>query len=178
MGWYCKVYFQYHQESFLRISSITLKYWTCNPHVLFRVSLCSLTTFPFCFHLFLRTFQQPNPVCCNRSTTNLFMISFLSRTIDFFFSFWAYGFICGWPRPVSSRSAKLPGWRSPPIVTIVTIVIHGFLALMCLHKHRSGGRIESTSKIVKEETCSHHPVFNSFSSYKRPSIYASNTSIV
>jgi len=34
----------------------------------------------------------------------------------------AYGFICGWPRPVSSRSAKLPGWRSPPIVTIVTIV--------------------------------------------------------
>ena len=37
-------------------------------------------------------------------------------------SFWAYGFICGWPRPVSSRSAKQPGWRSPPIVTIVTIV--------------------------------------------------------
>ena len=93
MGWYCKVYFQYHQKSFLRISSITLKFWTCNPHVLFRVSLCSLTTFPFCFHLFLRTFQQPNPVCCNRSKTNLFMISFLSRTIDFFFFFlslWIY----------------------------------------------------------------------------------------
>ena len=93
MGWYCKVYFQYHQESFLRISSITLKFWTCNPHVLFRVSFCSLTTFPFCFHLFLRTFQQPNPVCCNRSTTNLFMISFLSRTIDsffFFLSLWIY----------------------------------------------------------------------------------------
>ena len=93
MGWYCKVYFQYHQKSFLRISSITLKFWTCNPHVLFRVSFCSLTTFPFCFHLFLRTFQQPNPVCCNRSTTNLFMISFLSRTIDFFFFFlslWIY----------------------------------------------------------------------------------------
>ena len=50
-------------------------------------------TFPFCFHLFLRTFQQPNPFCCNRSTTNLFMISFLSRTIDFFFFFlslWIY----------------------------------------------------------------------------------------
>jgi hypothetical protein len=46
------------------------------------------------------------------------MISFLSRTIDFFF----FGFICGWLRPVSSRSAKQPGWRSPPIiVTIVTI---------------------------------------------------------
>jgi len=27
--------------------------------------------------------------------------------------------MCGWPRPVSSRSAKQPGWRSPPIVTIV-----------------------------------------------------------
>jgi len=76
--------------------------------------------FPFCLRLFLRAFQQPNPFCCNWSTTNLFMISFLSRTI-YFFSFWAYGFICGWPRPVSSRSAKQPGWRSPPIVTIVTI---------------------------------------------------------
>ena len=38
--------------------------------------------FPFCFHLFLRTLQQPNPFCCNRSTTNLFMISFLSRTVS------------------------------------------------------------------------------------------------
>jgi len=50
-------------------------------------------TFPFCFHLFLRTFQQPNPFCCNRSTTSLFMISFLSRTIDFFvffLSLWIY----------------------------------------------------------------------------------------
>ena len=50
--------------------------------------------FSFLFiHLFLRTFQQPNPFCCNRSTTNLFMISFLSRTIDFFFFFlslWIY----------------------------------------------------------------------------------------
>ena len=42
---------------------------------------------PYPLHLFLRTFQQPNPFCCNRSTTNLFMISFLSRTIDFFFFF-------------------------------------------------------------------------------------------
>ena len=32
-----------------------------------------------------------------------------------------YGFICGWPRPVSSRSAKQSGWRSPPIVPIVFI---------------------------------------------------------
>ena len=50
-------------------------------------------TFPFCSHLFLRTLQQPNPFCCNRSTTNLFMISFLSRTIDlflFFLSLWIY----------------------------------------------------------------------------------------
>ena len=75
--------------------------------------------FSFLFTLFLRNFH---PFCCNRSTTNLFMISFLSRTLDFFFSFWAYGFICGWPRPVSSRSAKQPGWRSPPIIISVTIV--------------------------------------------------------
>ena len=48
---------------------------------------------PYPLHLFLRTFQQPNPFCCNRSTTNLFMISFLSRTIDiyfFFLSLWIY----------------------------------------------------------------------------------------
>jgi len=38
--------------------------------------------FPFCLHLFLRTVQQPNPFCCNRSTTNLFMISFFSRALD------------------------------------------------------------------------------------------------
>jgi len=76
--------------------------------------------FSFLFTPFRRTFQQPNPFCCNRSTTNLFMISFLSRTIDFFFFFLSFGFTCGWPRPVSSRSAKQPGLRSPPIVTIVT----------------------------------------------------------
>jgi len=49
--------------------------------------------FSFLLTPFLRTFQQPNPFCCNRSTTNLFMISFLSRTIDFFFFFlslWIY----------------------------------------------------------------------------------------
>ena len=34
----------------------------------------------------------------------------------------ARGFHCGWARPVSSRSAKQPGSRSPPIVAIVTIV--------------------------------------------------------
>ena len=48
---------------------------------------------------------------------------FSAEQYTFSFSFWAYGFICGWPRPVSSRSAKQPGWKSPPIVTIVTIVI-------------------------------------------------------
>ena len=53
----------------------------------------STITCPSCLHLFLRTFQQPNPFCCNRSTTNLFMISFFSRTIHFFFFFlrlWIY----------------------------------------------------------------------------------------
>jgi len=49
--------------------------------------------FPFCLHLFLRILQQPNPFCCNRLTTNLFMNSFFSRTLDFFFFFlslWIY----------------------------------------------------------------------------------------
>ena len=55
--------------------------------------LCELTNASLHLKPVLRTFQQPNPFCCNRSTTNLFMISFLSRTIDFFFFFlslWIY----------------------------------------------------------------------------------------
>ena len=45
--------------------------------------------FPFLVTPFLRIFQQPNPICCNRSTTNLFMISFFSRTLYFLFlSLW------------------------------------------------------------------------------------------
>jgi len=50
------------------------------------------------------------------------MFPFSAEQKAFSFSFWAYVFICGWPRPVSSRSAKQPGSRSPPIVAIVTIV--------------------------------------------------------
>ena len=50
----------------------------------------------------------------------------------FFFSFWADGFILkhGWPRPVSSRSAKQPGWRSPFIVTIVSVPFVGATSLV------------------------------------------------
>ena len=70
-------------------------------------------------------------ICCNRSTTNLFIISFLNtRLFPFFLNLWIYlwlaffckpyGFICGWPRPVSSRSAKQRGWKSPHIVTIIS----------------------------------------------------------
>jgi hypothetical protein len=35
-------------------------------------------------HPFLRTSQQLAPICCNRSTTNLFIITVLSRILDFF----------------------------------------------------------------------------------------------
>jgi hypothetical protein len=41
----------------------------------------------FFLHLFSRTFQQPNLFCCNRSTTTLIIISFLSRALDLFFIF-------------------------------------------------------------------------------------------
>jgi hypothetical protein len=55
-----------------------------------------------------------------QQVNNQLVHDFLSQqNKTFSFSFWAYGFIWGWPRPVSSRSAELPGWRSPPIVTIV-----------------------------------------------------------
>ena len=56
---------------------------------------------------------------CTMCSKLVYTISLLGRTLNFFFlSLW----ICGWPRPVSSRSAKQPGWRSLSIiVTIATI---------------------------------------------------------
>jgi hypothetical protein len=47
--------------------------------------------FSFLFTPFFEDFEQINPFCCNRSTTNLFKISFPSRTLDFvsfFLSLW------------------------------------------------------------------------------------------
>jgi hypothetical protein len=41
--------------------------------------------FSFLFTPFLRTFQQPNPFCFNKSTTNLFMNSFPQQSTRFFF---------------------------------------------------------------------------------------------
>jgi hypothetical protein len=49
--------------------------------------------FSFLFTSFFEDFSAANPFCCNRSTTSLFMISFLSKTIDIFFFFlslWIY----------------------------------------------------------------------------------------
>ena len=43
--------------------------------------------FSFLYTPFFEDFSVAQPFCCNRSTTNLFMISFLSRTIDFLFLF-------------------------------------------------------------------------------------------
>jgi hypothetical protein len=60
-------------------------------------SFSLISGFTHCLHsfsfLYLRTFQQPNPFYCNRSATNLFINSFLSRTLHFFFFFlslWIY----------------------------------------------------------------------------------------
>jgi len=49
--------------------------------------------FSFLFTPFFEVFSAAHPFCCNRSTTNFLMISFLSRTTDFFFFFlslWIY----------------------------------------------------------------------------------------
>ena len=49
--------------------------------------------FSFLFSPFFEDFSAAQPFCCSRLTTNLFMISFLSRTIDFsffFLSLWIY----------------------------------------------------------------------------------------
>jgi len=74
--------------------------------------------------LFMAFFQQPNPFCCNRSTTNLFMISFLNRTIYFFFFFlslWIYL----WLAETSQQPISQTTWlKVTPIVTIVVIAIN------------------------------------------------------
>ena len=66
---------------------IVRSHWVLQPwETVGRLHLCTVAPF-------LRTFQQPNSFCRNRSTTNLFIISFLSRTIDFsffFLSLWIY----------------------------------------------------------------------------------------
>ena len=74
--------------------------------------------FSFLFSPFFEDFSAAQPFLLHQ-VNNRLVHDFLSQQNNRLFSFWAYGFICGWPRPVSSWSAKLPGWRSPPIVTIV-----------------------------------------------------------
>ena len=71
--------------------------------------------------IILRTFQQPNPFCCNRSTTNLLIISFLSRTIYFsffFLSLWIYL----WLAKTSQQPISQTTWlKIHPYCTIVSI---------------------------------------------------------
>ena len=87
---------------FLRMWPMSWWRWTCSewgacsfilprPSSLWAYQRGNISS--FCLRLFLRTFQQPNPFCCNRSTANLFINSFLSRTLDlllFFLSLWIY----------------------------------------------------------------------------------------
>ena len=89
--------------------------------------------FPSCLHLSLRIYWAAKPYLL-QPVNNQLVYDFLSQQSNILFLFlWAYVFICGWPRPVSSRSAKLPGWRSSPIVTIVTIVTVEVGVQLCPH---------------------------------------------
>jgi len=107
--------------------------------------------FPSCIHLF-EDFTAAQPFLLRQvnnqlvhdflSQQNTRLFLFLSELTDLFVAgrdqsaadqpnnlaegHHCNGFICSWPRPVSSRSAKRPGWRSPPIVTIITIVVPFF----------------------------------------------------
>ena len=79
------------------------------------------TLFLSVFTFFRGLFSSPTLFAATGQQPTCSWFPFSAEQNTFSFSFWAYyGFICGWPRPVSSRSAKQPGWRSPPIVTIVT----------------------------------------------------------
>ena len=76
-------------------------------------------------------FQQPNPFCCNRSTTNLFMISFLSRTIDFFFFFlslWIYL----WLAETSQQPISQTTW-----LKVTPNCNHCNHCNHCIHQHTS-----------------------------------------
>jgi len=65
--------------------------------------------FSFLFSPFFEDFSAAQPFCCNRSTTNLFMISFLSRTIDFFFFFLSLG-IYLWLAETSQQPISQTTW--------------------------------------------------------------------
>ena len=66
-----------------------------------------------------------------QQVNNQLVHDFLSKqNKTFSFSFWTYKFICGWPRPVSSRSAKQPGWRSSPIVPLICNKNHSNQAII------------------------------------------------
>ena len=88
--------------------------------------VCELSKhFSFLFTPIFEGYSAAQPFLLQQ-VNNQLVHDFLSQQNNrlFSFSFWAsYGFICGWPRPVSSRSAKQPGWRSPPIVTITITII-------------------------------------------------------
>ena len=77
------------------------------------------TLFLSVFTFFWGLFSSPTPFAATGQQPTCSWFPFSAEQ----FLFLNYGFICGWPRPVSSRSAKQPGWRSPPIVTIATIVL-------------------------------------------------------
>ena len=68
--------------------------------------------FSFLFTPFFENFSAAQPFL-PQQVNNQLVHDFLSQQNNrlFSFSFWAFGFICGWPKPVSSRSAKQPGWR-------------------------------------------------------------------
>jgi len=72
-------------------------------------------------YTFLRILQQPNPFCCDRSTTNLFMISFLSRTLDSFFFFLSLR-IYLWLAETSQQPISQTTWLKVTIVMDLFVV--------------------------------------------------------
>jgi len=80
------------------------------------------TFFLSVYTLFWGLFSSPTLFAATGQQPTCSWFPFLAEEYTISFSFWAYGFICGWPRPVSSRSVKQPGWRSSPFVTNVTIM--------------------------------------------------------
>ena len=106
---------------FLRFTRAVSCLWAVLLKVHFALWIVCLRLFRNSLHLFWRISQQLAPICCNWSMVNNQLVhNFYSQQSrkTFPLPFWTHGSICGWPRPVSSRSVKQPGLRSSPIVTL------------------------------------------------------------
>ena len=70
--------------------------------------------FSFLFTPFFEDFSAAQAFLLQQVNNQLVYDFLFQQNNRLFLFLWADEFICGWPRPVSSRSAKQPGWKVYP----------------------------------------------------------------